>query len=146
MKKIIRNPIFTFILGALIFSGATVLAYDIFANQIGYEPEWKASDGSDITNVGQAIDELYNIANENKHIEKGSVNVQFGSRDWVALDINFEKEFSSVPNVYYNYFGGSSGGTVDVINVTTRSFQLRYASFFGQTKDDIINWVALNVE
>ena len=63
MKKIIKNPIFTFILGAVIFGGIVgVSAYTIFANDIGYTPKdttWKKSNGEDITNVKDAIDELY---------------------------------------------------------------------------------------
>ena len=68
MKKIIKNPIFTFILGALIFGGiAGVSAYTLFANDIRYTPKdstWKKSNGENITNVGDAIDELYTKANE----------------------------------------------------------------------------------
>ena len=67
MKKIIKNPIFTFILGALIFGGIVgVSAYTIFANDIGYTPKdstWKKSNGEDITNVKDAIDDLYSKAN-----------------------------------------------------------------------------------
>lgn len=67
MKKIIINPIFTFILGALIFGGIVgVSAYTIFANDIGYTPKdstWKKSNGEDITNVKEAIDELYTKTN-----------------------------------------------------------------------------------
>ena len=63
MKKIFKNPIFTFILGAVLFSGITaVSAYTILANDIGYTPKdstWKKSNGEDITNVGEAIDGLY---------------------------------------------------------------------------------------
>lgn len=63
MKKIFKNPIFTFILGAIIFGGIVgVSAYTIFANDIGYTPKdstWKKSNGEDITNVKDAIDELY---------------------------------------------------------------------------------------
>ena len=66
MKKIIKNPIFTFILGALIFGGIVgVSAYTILANDIGYTPKdstWKKSNGEDITNVKDAIDELYSKA------------------------------------------------------------------------------------
>lgn len=66
MKRIIKNPIFTFILGTLIFGSIGVVsAYTIFANDIGYTPKdstWKKSNGEDITNVGDAIDELYNKA------------------------------------------------------------------------------------
>ena len=63
MKKVFKSRIFAFILGALIFSGITaVSAYSIFANDIGYTPKdttWKKSNGEDITNVKDAIDELY---------------------------------------------------------------------------------------
>ena len=67
MKRIIKNPIFTFILGALIFGGIVgVSAYTILANDIGYTPSdstWKKSNGEDITNVKDAIDELYGKSN-----------------------------------------------------------------------------------
>ena len=81
MKKIIKNPIFTFILGALIFTGITsVAAYSILANDIRYTPKdstWKKSNGEDITNVKDAIDELYskanlNIKTENLKLIKGT--------------------------------------------------------------------------
>ena len=68
MKKIIKNPIFTFVLCALIFGGIVgVSAYTIFANDIGYTPKditWKKSNGEDITNVKDAIDELYNKSSD----------------------------------------------------------------------------------
>ena len=74
MKKIIKNPIFTFILGSLIFGGIVgVSAYTIFANDIGYTPKdstWKKSNGEDITNVSDAIDELYTKINDNASCEK----------------------------------------------------------------------------
>ena len=67
MKRIIKSRIFAFVLGALIFSGITgVAAYTIFADNIGYTPSdstWKKSNGEDITNVKDAIDELYIKAN-----------------------------------------------------------------------------------
>lgn len=57
MKKIFKNPIFTFALGALVFGGiAGVSAYNIFANDIGYAPQdstWN------VNNVKGAIDDLY---------------------------------------------------------------------------------------
>jgi hypothetical protein len=61
MKKIIKNPIFTFILGALIFGGIVgVSAYTIFANDIGYTPK----DSSwEVDNVKDAIDDLYTKKN-----------------------------------------------------------------------------------
>ena len=66
MKKVFKSRIFAFVLGAIIFSGITaVSAYTIFANDIGYTPKdstWKKSNGEDITNVKDAIDELYSKA------------------------------------------------------------------------------------
>ncbi len=61
--RILKSRIFAFILGAVIFGGIVgVSAYTIFANDIGYTPKdstWKKSNGEDITNVKDAIDELY---------------------------------------------------------------------------------------
>lgn len=70
MKKIFRKSnIFSFLLGAVMFGGITVVsAYTIFANDIEYTPKdtaWKKSDGTDITNVKEAIDELYIKSNYN---------------------------------------------------------------------------------
>lgn len=64
MKKIFRKSnIFSFLLGAVIFGGIVgVSAYSVLANNIGYTPSdstWKKSNGEDITNVKDAIDELY---------------------------------------------------------------------------------------
>ena len=57
MKKIIKNPIFTFILGAILFGGTTgVLAATLLASNIKYTPKdktWK------VDNVKDAIDDLY---------------------------------------------------------------------------------------
>ena len=63
MKNILRSRIFTFVVGAIIFSGITgVAAYTMIANKIGYTPKdstWKKSNGENITNVEEALDELY---------------------------------------------------------------------------------------
>ena len=63
MKKIFKSRMFAFILGAVIFGGIVgVSAYTILANDVGYTPKdttWKKSNGEDITNVKDAIDELY---------------------------------------------------------------------------------------
>ena len=63
MKKIFKDPLFTFILGVVLTSGIAVFASQLFASDIKYEPEWKKSNGDDITNVAEAIDELYSKAN-----------------------------------------------------------------------------------
>lgn len=60
MKKVLKSRIFAFILGAVIFGTIGVLADNIFASSINYTPEWKKGNGENITNVAEAIDELYN--------------------------------------------------------------------------------------
>ena len=55
MKKYIMG----FILGIILTTSITVLASTLLASQIQYTPEWKKSNGEDITNVKDAIDELY---------------------------------------------------------------------------------------
>ena len=63
MKRIFKNPIFTFFFGAILFGSiGVVTAYALFANEIEYTPRdesWKKEDGEDIVNVEEAIDELY---------------------------------------------------------------------------------------
>ena len=63
MKKVLKNPILTFILGSLIFGCIGIVsAFSLFAQDVGFTPHdtsWKKDDGSDITNVKEAIDELY---------------------------------------------------------------------------------------
>ena len=68
MKKIFRKSnIFSFLLGAILFGGIGVVsAYTILANNIGYTPKdttWKKTNGEDITNVKDAIDDLYDKTN-----------------------------------------------------------------------------------
>ena len=74
MKKFFKSRIFSFILGAIIFSGITsVAAYSLFAESVGYTPahtSWKKSNGEDITNVKEALDELFlKYHNDNKNID-----------------------------------------------------------------------------
>ena len=80
MKKIIKNPIFTFILGAIIFGSiGSVVAYNYNAKDIGYTP----SDNTwEVNNVGDALKDLKDQKDENKtysFIDKGIEEFQ-GSR------------------------------------------------------------------
>ncbi len=70
MKNLIKNSLFTFILGSLIFGSLTMVsAYNYIANNISFKPtdtNWKNEDGTDITNTEQAINSLYKrIQNKN---------------------------------------------------------------------------------
>lgn len=82
MKKLIKSRIFAFILGAVMFSGITgVVAYTLLANDIGFTPSdttWKQSNGEDITNVGEAIDELYNKVNKKIKFDTPLYDQNFG--------------------------------------------------------------------
>ena len=62
MKRIIKSRIFAFILGAIIFGSIGVYASSYLAKDISFTPKntnWKKEDGTDITNVKDAIDDLY---------------------------------------------------------------------------------------
>lgn len=80
MRRIIKNNLLGFILGAIIFSGVTVLATQYLAKDISFSPKnstWKASDGSDIVNVKDAIDDLYKLKNNinlNEKLELIEIN------------------------------------------------------------------------
>lgn len=76
MKKIIKNPILTFVLGALIFGGIGVVsAYTILASDIGYTPKdttWE------VDNVEDAIDDLYSKVSEPITMELYSDSAAYG--------------------------------------------------------------------
>ena len=60
MKKFIIG----FILGGILFGSITLVsAYAIYANDIAYTPNWKKENGEDITNLKEALDELYKKSN-----------------------------------------------------------------------------------
>ena len=66
MKKIFKNPIITFLLGIIVSTSIGVSAYSLFANNIYFRPtdtSWKKSDGTNIENVSDAINELYLLKN-----------------------------------------------------------------------------------
>lgn len=67
MKKVIKNPIFIFILSTIIFTGIGVIAANYAANTIDFTPKdttWKKQDGSDIKTVKDALDDLYSKSNK----------------------------------------------------------------------------------
>ena len=82
MKNIFKSRVFTFILGAVIFSGITgVAAYNMLAKDIKYTPSdnsWKKANGDNITNVEEALDELYNKNDINQLFD--NINSSFGGQ------------------------------------------------------------------
>ena len=62
MKKIFKNPIFTFILGIILCCVTIVIADTINSNEVLYD---NSSSSSSATDVQGAIDDVYNIINHN---------------------------------------------------------------------------------
>ena len=60
MKKIFNNPIFTFVLGAIIFGTTGVIAATLMATNVSYS---NTNSGINANNVQDAIDILYDKAN-----------------------------------------------------------------------------------
>ena len=62
MKKMLKSRLFFFILGAITLYACTVLADALTAETTSFTPTdntWKNEDGSDIDNVQEALDYLY---------------------------------------------------------------------------------------
>lgn len=110
--RILKSRIFAFILGGVIFSTIGVFAYAYNAGQITYTPKdttWKKQDGTNITNVKDAIDELNRKAVNLSSSQISSFsfkstesvqNFNLGFRpSYIACsadNINFENNFVSV--------------------------------------------------
>lgn len=99
MKKIIKNPLLTFILGAIIFGGIGIVsAYTLFAGDIGYTPKdatWE------VDNVKDAIDELY----EKKDIKSGLAFLYTAKGDGLTLSHNYNP-YSAYLDIYHLDFTG----------------------------------------
>ena len=70
MKKIIKNPLLTFILG-LIISGTVVYAYVFYAQDISYDNSYSHlvdENDNNVTNVQDALDILYDKAFSNRPV------------------------------------------------------------------------------
>ena len=108
MKKIIKNPIFTFILGALIFGGIGVVsAYTILANDIRYTPKdttWKKSSGEDITNVQDAIDELYNKTSSSSSLLNKICTYQSEGSYGQKVQVGALYDCEVGPNIHKNFY------------------------------------------
>ena len=61
-----KKNIIYFILGGIIFSTTLVSGYQLLAKDISYTPNWTKENGESITNVKEAIDELYDKTNSSK--------------------------------------------------------------------------------
>ena len=103
MKKIIKNPIFTFILGILI-SGVTVYAVSYNANQIDFNPD---NNNWNVNKVDQALNYLY----ENK---SGFFFFFFGkiTEDSDQLNLNYTSDFNGKILLIVTHVEGKNNKTI----------------------------------
>ena len=84
MKKIFKNPIFTFILGAVIFGSiSTTFAYSNIANNISYI---STDDDWDANNVSDAINALREIGTD--YVYGELTTTKYGT--WQEFNLGFE--------------------------------------------------------
>lgn len=127
MKKIFKSRIFAFILGAFIFSGITaVSAYTILANDIGYTPKdttWKKSNGEDITNVKEALDELYTRSNLTEMVWINP-NLNATLFEPTTINVDLSKYDSILVLGKYSSYYGTDTGYVRIDKNTTGVLQI----------------------
>lgn len=104
MKK---SNVISFLLGAIIFGSVGVVsAYSLLAKDIGYNPKdnaWKKANGDNITNVKEAIDELYSL--------NGGSSFNFNTTAFPANSL-YKKEYDVEPNKYYVYLSKKTTNNV----------------------------------
>lgn len=118
MKKAIKNPIFIFILSAIIFgSMGVVISATILAKDVSYTPSntnWK------VDNVGDAIDELYNNY-KNKistlQITNDSLNSEIKTLTSTNTELN--NQVNTLTTKLSNATNAGLSGVISVTNTTT---------------------------
>lgn len=136
IKKNIKT-IISIIVTAIIFTGFSAYATTAY---LAKDVSYIKNDGTQI-NVEDALNELYNNYTSN-HIEKGQITKTLPT-SWKYETISFENEYTQIPEVYYSYDAGKSGGSVYISQITTKSFEIGYANFFASNKIDTIKWIAI---
>ena len=137
MKKVFKKGyIFSFILGAIVFgSVGTYAAYSVLADNIGYTPKdntWKKANGEDITNVKDAIDELYSKTTGpiiNKIDFTKEKNISYGN--WLtsrSVSLNLSSGSYIIILEQIDSYSSSSQSTTSVNNNITSSSDLVYSN------------------
>ena len=130
MQKLIRKPIVMYLLGFLsAISITSVFAYSLIANNVGYTPTestWKKGDGSDIENVSEALDDLYDQTKIEDYTGSFYLSGDYRTNysRYSLVDINVEKYnrmILNVTGVYSNssvfYFYVQVNGST-ILNIT----------------------------
>ncbi|MBR1416357.1 MAG: hypothetical protein IJ572_00875 [Bacilli bacterium] len=128
MKKIFKNPIFTFILGITIAS-SSAFAYDLFANDVGYIP---SDTNWNVDNVSSALDNLHNSIWEMGTFDEPISNQNLGQLTAKNTSITLNKGkyiILATSNYGYNTTTESSGVyTIDsslVLNYDTSKCDIK---------------------
>ena len=134
MKKLIKNPIFMFILG-IILSSSIVFAYSLIAPDVGFTPR---DDTWDVDNTKDALDDLYRIITtgtidnyDNKTyiqdglqvydsrvtILSGGYYIDAHKVVWVNLTFNFNRTFNQ--GTWLQIYGFPEMNSTDFITSDT---------------------------
>ena len=158
MKKVFKKGyIFSFILGAIVFgSVGTYAAYSVLADNIGYTPKdttWKKANDEDITNVKDAIDELYSNQYElidNLISEKeitGDTAAGYWSTDrCTGGAIPVLKDSYYIITVFHEATASINLSGARIINsrindnhISAHSYPARYTIYYVYTTTDTLN-------
>ena len=135
MKKIFKNSILTFVLGAIIFSGITAYAAGrYYATQVDYEP---ANPNFNVDNMSDALDQLYTTQNttiSNLNNQVTALTGQVSAKDATIIDLQSQVQalsnstgFEEMVMINAGYQGGCAGmyyypnGTVEWVTAGTSS-------------------------
>ena len=136
MKKIFKSRVFAFVLGALLFGSIGVVsAYTILANDVGYTPKdttWKKSNGEDITNVKDAIDELYikkqlsSVSLAGKESITGNTTMTYTFQEDIELGLVIVSASNNINDTSYYIatIQSLSSGNYSSLDNSTSSFYL----------------------
>lgn len=126
MKRIIKSRIFLVIVTAIICTSIGVYAASYAANDVSFTPKntnWKKEDGTNITNVKDALDDLYS----NRPSSNDFVNAEWkfpyigGEQEFVVpTSGKYKIETWGAQGGSYNstYIGGYGGYSVGIISLT----------------------------
>ncbi len=119
MKNILKNRLFIFILGGIIFGSITgVVAYTINASNVEYKPSWTKENGDSINNVKEAVDELYNKASCN-NISKNFTYTGTEQEFNIPKDGIYKLEVWGAQGGNYDssHIGGYGGYSIGYVNL-----------------------------
>ena len=142
MKKFINSKLFIVIITAVIcISGTAFAASELLAKDVDYTPldnEWKATDGTDITNVKEAIDDLH------KRISNMELSLMYEFAYGTPANYSYTfpaktKNVLVVISSIRDSSIGESDSTISLPSEYTTLYDLEYGESFGSGRTGIIH-------